>query len=819
MSRLINYVLYRSRPFVPVNIASFCALMLLRVIEILFITSEHPDIVIPLGHLAAIFLYDAVFILFSVALFTPVYFFVEKYSSAAAQRIHRTYVVFLILLAFLLGKYFSVTLVPLSSDFYGYSWNDISETVASSGGIDAGVIFGGLLVVLLVAAIPYITRHVPTPRFLLSTYYCGSLLSIPAFFIAEPDLSDYDNVSEYNLVLNKSRYFLGRSAGFFSQKVFGGSEYSAREYPFLHAADTSDVLGPFFSQSDAPPDLIFIIVEGLGSDFVSGGTYGGFTPFFDSLSRQGLYWKNFLSTTGRTFGVLPSLLGSLPYGQKGFMEMGPDMPDHLSLISLLKENGYHTSFFYGGNANFDLQDVFLEYQRLDRLVDQQHFTSAYAKSEAGMNGFSWGYADRDLFRRSLEIMDEEKKTPRMGIYLTLSTHEPFLPPGNNYYADQFQERLPLLHIPEEFAERIRNNSPIFSSLLYADDALRYFLETYRKRPEYANTIFVITGDHRLIPIPQGSMLDRFRVPLLIFSPLIRRGVEFSSVSFHSDVVPSLLAFLQKNYHLKFPNRVHWMGTGFDTARAFRNIHSRPLMRNKNELIDYIDKEYFLADDKLYTIGQGLTPEHVSNDSVRNVLKMKLDMFKQVNRYVCENNKLYPMAGKRRVRSEQVNDDSIFASLNLLRLNTDQLFERARLLAFNGQFGEARAICVTLLSRSPNYHDVRTLLGRTYAWDHQYDRAMEIFLDVLHRAPGYPDAFVGIAQVEFWSSEPEKGLASVTKALEIQPENLDARLLKAKILRSLEKRMEALDEVNAILAIDPSFAEAEQLRKRLRQPPQ
>lgn len=818
MSRLINYVLYRSRPFVPVNIASLCVLLLLRITEILFITSEHPDIVIPLRHLVAIFLYDAVFILFSLALFTLVYFYVEKYSVAAATRIHRAYIIFLILLAFLLGKYFSVTLVPLSSDFYGYSWNDISETVASSGGIGWDIIIAGSIVAVLIAAIPYAARRVPSPRFVLNIFYCSMVLSIPAFFIAEPDLSNYDNVSEYNVVVNKSRYFLGRSAEYFSQRVFGGSEYSTREYPFLHAADTSDVLGPFFSRSNAPPDLIFIIVEGLGSDFVSGGTYGGFTPFFDSLSRQGLYWKNFLSTTGRTFGVLPSLLGSLPYGEKGFMEMGPDMPDHLTLISLLKENGYHTSFFYGGNANFDLQDVFLEYQQLDRLVDQQHFTPAYAKSEAGANGFSWGYADRDLFRRSFEIMDEERKTPRMGIYLTLSTHEPFMPPGNNYYVNLFQERLPLLNIPDESAERIRNNSTIFSSLLYADDALRYFLETYRKRPEYANTIFIITGDHRLIPIPQGTTLDRFRVPLLIFSPLIRQGVEFSSVSFHSDVVPSLVAFLEKNYRLKFPNDVHWMGSGIDTARAYRNIHSRPLMRNKNELIDYIDREYFLADDKLYTIAQGLTPEHVSNDSVRNVLKMKLDMFKQFNRYVCEQNKLYPMTGKSRFKSEQVNDDSIFASLNLHGLNTDQLFDRARSLAFNEQFGEARAICVTLLSRSPNYHDVRTLLGRTYAWDHQYDRAKEIFLDVLHRAPGYPDAFVGIAQVEFWSSEPEKGLASVAKALEIQPENLDARLLKAKIFRSLEKRTEALDEVNAILAIDPSFAEAVQLHKSFRQPP-
>jgi len=52
-----------------------------------------------------------------------------------------------------------------------------------------------------------------------------------------------------------------------------------------------------------------------------GAEYGGFTPYLDSLTTKSLYWENFLSNTGRTFGVLPSLLGSLPFGKSGFMEL------------------------------------------------------------------------------------------------------------------------------------------------------------------------------------------------------------------------------------------------------------------------------------------------------------------------------------------------------------------------------------------------------------------------------------------------------------------------------------------------------------------
>jgi hypothetical protein len=39
--------------------------------------------------------------------------------------------------------------------------------------------------------------------------------------------------------------------------------------------------------------------------------------YLDSLIPKSLYWENFVSN-GRTFGALPSILGSLPYGEKDF---------------------------------------------------------------------------------------------------------------------------------------------------------------------------------------------------------------------------------------------------------------------------------------------------------------------------------------------------------------------------------------------------------------------------------------------------------------------------------------------------------------------
>src|SRR6185295_17368323 len=79
-----------------------------------------------------------------------------------------------------------------------------------------------------------------------------------------------------------------------------------KNYPFLHTVDSSvDVLSPFFTKSETPPNIVILLVEGLGRAFTNKGAYlGNFTPFIDSLSSQSLYWENFLSEGGRTFAVL-----------------------------------------------------------------------------------------------------------------------------------------------------------------------------------------------------------------------------------------------------------------------------------------------------------------------------------------------------------------------------------------------------------------------------------------------------------------------------------------------------------------------------------
>ena len=55
-------------------------------------------------------------------------------------------------------------------------------------------------------------------------------------------------------------------------------------------------------------------------------------------------------------------------------------------------------------------------------------------------------------------------------------------------------------------------------------------------------------------------------------------------------------------------------------------------------------------------------------------------------------------------------------------NIDALFKRARDYAYVGNNTQARRICQKIIDRNPQYYDVRTFIGRTYAWQKMYDAA-------------------------------------------------------------------------------------------------
>jgi len=657
----------------PIRIASFTGLsvawlmsiIICRIGELVYNSIVHGVPGALLTTVAVAFLADIIYFFQSSCILFVIYFLLTFLSVKLARVVYIVLCLFLILVQVGLTVYFGKTSVLLGADLYSYSSEEISQTVGAAGGLSTGLlaVLAGVvgMVILLVQLVAHRIQSGPGWSFglaglgalamlfnvsvssimpVLETEYANNLVINKPAYLARATLTRFDGNTDDSVDIYADAYIgdYGETAS--ATGITAVNYLAENQYPFLHKDETPDVLGPFFNTAPTPPNVVIIIVEGLGRAFTGPDAYlGSFTPFVDSLAQQSLYWENFLSEGGRTFAVLPSILGSLPFGQQGFSDLGAQMPDHLSLPGILKKNGYTSAFYYGGSAKFDNMSAFLRKEGVARIVDEPTYGAGYQKMP-GVNGFTWGYGDKDLFRHYLAVNSPTDTQPKLQVLLTVSTHDPFRINEQDRYLQKAAQRFATLNLTPDQQQDRRNYSYQFASILYTDDALRAFFAAYRKRPDFDRTIFLITGDHRMPEIPMTTKLDRYHVPLIVYSPLLKRRATFRAISTHFDVAPTLLAFLRNNYNLKTPQVVSWLGTGIDTTRQFQNVHAYPLKMTKAEMVDFVMGPYMLNQNTLYQINNNMNLEPVNEVNQYNRLNATFDQFKRKNDRF-QNSKLLP----------------------------------------------------------------------------------------------------------------------------------------------------------------------------------
>jgi len=549
-----------------------------------------------------------------------------------------------------LEQYFLAARVPLGADVFGYSWQEIATT--ADGGLrrDAAALMGWwspLLVLWLALAGLSRLRPRPVPRVgagVLVACTALWLLPLPSLLQASEDVQ--------NLARNKTAFFVGDSLRYASgapvvasatpiAAVAASTAPTNPDYPFLHRDQTPDTLGPYFNPaSSQPPHLVFIVVEGLGRTF-SGpdAARGSFTPFLDELAGRGLYWSNFLANQGRTFGVLPSVFGSLPFGEKGFSALGARMPPQAGLLNVLKRQGYALRFYAGSDADFDNERAYLQQQGVEKIVDIDGFGTGYRRNPYS----SWGYDDSELVSRVIADgpVAVSNSQPTVTVIQTMSMHTSYRFTGQDAYRRRLAQRLDALGIAEADKAAYRAFADIYATVLFTDDALRRYFEAARKAPGYENTVFVITGDHRLPEIPMDSKIERYHVPLIVFSPLLRQPARIRAVSSHLDITPSLLAFLAHGYGLQRPEQAAWTGAGLDTASDFRSQRDIPLKHAKTILAAFVSGSWFVSHEQLYRLEDGMRIVPVDDAGARQQVLDRFASYLRANRNFARALKLSP----------------------------------------------------------------------------------------------------------------------------------------------------------------------------------
>ena len=570
---------------------------------------------------------------------------------------------------------FAERTVPFDHELFLRNANDMTETTLSV--ISVHYMYVVVLVISL-TAFALLCKYVFSHRQI--NHKIGfSLLIVGAFLFviprcAIPQSRNFKQFQEYFVVVNKMQYFVSDVVDYFwagknddfsadnknqiteniayYQKLNNQHNFVGKEYPFLQFTKINNVLKDYFQPSDTLPNVVIIIYESLSHDFSGkGASAGSFTPFLDSLSEHSLRWYNMLSNAQGTFGSAPSILGSLPFGQSGFAQQS-QMPNHLTLVSILKQNNWQANYFSGSHIDYDNFGGFMRKQKIDFM--SVLFPAKYRFMQVGNEDWVKYYPDDELYQYSIEVLDSIKKQPQISAYLTVTTHSPFIYFDKKKYEQLFEDELKKRSIPEKQKNYLLKYKEMFGSVLFGDNALRNFFAAFKKRKDFKRTIFVITGDHHSDFFPRRNEIDMFNVPLVIYSPLLKKAQRFESVNCHFNIAPTLLSLLVGSYHLKYyPKYVSWLGDELDTCKTFRNIHHIPFMRSNRNIDNYLYDDYFVDKDELFKIKPGLELERVQNTGLINKYKAIRENFKMVNYYTCAQNKLYPSENNANVTTSEL----------------------------------------------------------------------------------------------------------------------------------------------------------------------
>lgn len=148
-------------------------------------------------------------------------------------------------------------------------------------------------------------------------------------------------------------------------------------------------------------------------------------------------------------------------------------------------------------------------------------------------------------------------------------------------------------------------------------------------------------------------------------------------------------------------------------------------------------------------------------------------------------------------------------------SVDELFEKARKLAFSNHYTEARQDCYKVLQTAPDYLDARILIGRTFAWERQFDSARYHIRTALKQSPFQLDGYLALADIELWSANCEKAKNICDTGLMKNPNNYDLLVRKTKAYICLEQMNDARSTIDSLLKVYPMNLEIQRLLSQTR----
>ena len=250
------------------------------------------------------------------------------------------------------------------------------------------------------------------------------------------------------------------------------------------------------------PNIVLIITESFGREY-SGAfnkdmgidNYVSYTPFIDSLAAHSMIFPNAFANGYKSIHGMSSVLSGIPSFKDAFTSSPYSNQEIESVVSVLNELGYDTSFFHGA-ANGSMG--FLGFGNI--LGFDNYYGRTEYDNDDDFDG-TWGIWDEKFLNFTKEVLNE-KEEPFFSTIFTVSSHEPY-------------------KIPKEYEGKFpKGNVQMHQCIGYTDYSFKTFFEASKNEDWFNNTIFIITADHgnQTDHIEYEQIVNRTATPILIYKP-------------------------------------------------------------------------------------------------------------------------------------------------------------------------------------------------------------------------------------------------------------------------------------------------------------
>jgi phosphoglycerol transferase MdoB-like AlkP superfamily enzyme len=272
------------------------------------------------------------------------------------------------------------------------------------------------------------------------------------------------------------------------------------------------------------PNIVMIILESYSADLIESlGAKPGITPEFSKLQQEGILFTRIYSSGMRSEQGMAALFGGFPSHPVSCSVVQPDKYHALPRMPwILKESGYRTSYYFGGQLIYGNIKGYIYYNEFERIMEGPDFPFSLPRGKLGIHD---GYM-LDILAKDLDTNQQ----PFFAVLATLSSHSPF---------DQPYEK------PLKWGD---SENDYINSAYYTDHCLGEFFRKVKNQPWFKNTLFILVADHshRSYYNWNPGQKEYRRIPILFLGDVIAkeyRGTTWDKLGNHHDLPATLLAQL------------------------------------------------------------------------------------------------------------------------------------------------------------------------------------------------------------------------------------------------------------------------------------